>query len=146
MVSFRRARAKEFRPIHSDPPKFSELSPKTELFGGGNPIDASLRIGRMSCTVIGVMESKGKSTFGQDQDDFVLMPLAAFQRRVSGSKHVDQILMSVSTKRATSSVIAQVQSLMRERRHIASGTEDDFDVRDMKEIANTTEKINTDSG
>ncbi|NOU29893.1 MAG: FtsX-like permease family protein [Polyangiaceae bacterium] len=112
-------------------------TPKTELFGGGNPLDASLRIGKMSCTVIGVMESKGKSTFGQDQDDFVLMPLAAFQRRVSGSKHVDQILMSVSTKRATSSVIAQVQSLMRERRHIASGTEDDFDVRDMKEIANT---------
>jgi putative ABC transport system permease protein len=65
------------------------------------------------------------------------MPLGAFQRRVSGSKSVDQVLLSVNPRRSTSSVISQVQALMRERRHIATGTEDDFDVRDMKEIANT---------
>lgn len=110
---------------------------KKELFGGGSPLDAVIRVGNMSCLVIGTLAPKGKSTFGQDQDDFILMPLGAFQRRVAGSKNVDQVLMSVGPKRSTSSVITQIQSLMRERRHIAPGAEDDFSVQDMKEIANT---------
>jgi len=114
---------------------------KKELFGAGNPLDASLRVGKASCTVIGVMASKGKSTFGQDQDDFVLMPLATFQRRLSGTKTVDQVLLAVSPKRSTGSVIAQIQGLMRERRTITPGAEDDFDVRDMKEIANTLSTV-----
>jgi len=114
---------------------------KKELFGSGNPLDATLRVGKASCSVIGVMASKGKSTFGQDQDDFVLMPLATFQRRLSGTKTVDQILLSVSPKRSASSVISQIQALMRERRNITPGAEDDFDVRDMKEIANTLSTV-----
>jgi putative ABC transport system permease protein len=114
---------------------------KTELFGAGNPIDSTLRVGKASCTVIGIMASKGKSTFGQDQDDFVLMPLAAYQRRLAGSKTVDQALLSVARERSTSSVISQIQALMRERRSITRGAEDDFDVRDMKEVANTLSTV-----
>jgi putative ABC transport system permease protein len=114
---------------------------RQELFGSGNPIDATLRVGKASCTVIGVLASKGKSTFGQDQDDFVLMPLATFQRRLSGTKTVDQVLLSVNPKRSTSSAIAQIQALMRERRAITPGAEDDFDVRDMKEVANTLSTV-----
>jgi len=114
---------------------------KSALFGAGNPLDATLRVGKASCTVLGVMASKGKSTFGQDQDDFLLLPLTTFQRRLAGSQSVDQVLLSVNPKRSTSSVIAQVQALMRERRGIAPGAEDDFDVRDMKEIANTLSTV-----
>ncbi len=114
---------------------------KTELFGAGNPLGATLRVGKASCTVLGVLASKGKSTFGQDQDDFLLIPLTTFQRRLSGHKSVDQVLLSVGPRRSTSSVIAHVQALMRERRHITPGTEDDFDVRDMKEIANTLSSV-----
>jgi putative ABC transport system permease protein len=51
------------------------------------------------------------------------------------------VLLSVSPNRSTTSVIAHVQALMRERRHIIPGTEDDFDVRDMKEIANTLSNV-----
>jgi putative ABC transport system permease protein len=114
---------------------------KAELFGAGNPIGATLRVGKASCTVIGVLTSKGKSTFGQDQDDFILMPLAAFQRRLSGTKTVDQVMLSVSPRRSTASVISQIQALLRERRGITPGAEDDFDVRDMKEIANTLSAV-----
>jgi putative ABC transport system permease protein len=114
---------------------------KKELFGAGNPIDSTLRVGKASCTVIGVMASKGKSTFGQDQDDFVLMPLATFQRRLSGTKTVDQVMLSVAPRRSASSVISQIQALMRERRGITPGAEDDFDVRDMKEVANTLSTV-----
>ena len=54
---------------------------RRELFGAQDPLGASIRIGGVSCTVMGVIQSKGQSTFGQDQDDFVIMPLTAFQRR-----------------------------------------------------------------
>jgi putative ABC transport system permease protein len=114
---------------------------KTELFGAGDPLDATLRVGKASCTVLGVLASKGKSTFGQDQDDFVLMPLSTFQRRLSGTRTVDQVLLSVGANRSSTSVIAQIQALMRERRAITPGAEDDFDVRDMKEIANTLSTV-----
>ena len=114
---------------------------KKEIFGAGSPIDSTLRVGKASCAVIGVMASKGKSTFGQDQDDFVLMPLAAFQRRLSGTKTVDQVMLSVAPQRSASSVISQIQALMRERRGITPGAEDDFDVRDMKEVANTLSTV-----
>ena len=114
---------------------------KTELFGAGDPLDATLRVGKASCTVLGVLASKGKSTFGQDQDDFVLMPLSTFQRRLSGTRTVDQVLLSVGANRSSSSVIGQIQALMRERRAITPGAEDDFDVRDMKEIANTLSTV-----
>ena len=114
---------------------------KAELFGAGDPLDATLRVGKASCTVLGVLASKGKSTFGQDQDDFVLMPLSTFQRRLSGTRTVDQVLLSVGANRSSSSVIGQIQALMRERRAITPGAEDDFDVRDMKEIANTLSTV-----
>jgi putative ABC transport system permease protein len=114
---------------------------KTQLFGAGNPLDEVLRVGKASCTVVGLLASKGKSTFGQDQDDFVLMPLSTFQRRLSGSKSVDQVLLSVSPGRGASSVISQIQALMRDRRSITPGAEDDFDVRDMKELANTLSTV-----
>jgi putative ABC transport system permease protein len=114
---------------------------KTELLGAGNALGATLRVGKASCTVLGVLASKGKSTFGQDQDDLLLLPLATFQRRLAGTRTVDQVLLSASPHRSTSSVITQVQALMRERRHITPGSEDDFDVRDMKEIANTLSTV-----
>ena len=51
------------------------------FFGAGDPTGQSIRVGKVSCKVIGVLESKGFSGFGQDQDNVVMMPLSAFQRR-----------------------------------------------------------------
>lgn len=110
-------------------------TPAKELFGNGSPIGATIRVGKMSCTVVGLTVAKGKSTFGQDQDDYLLVPLATFQRRIAGNKDVGQIMMSVGGKRPTAAVVRQIQSLMRERRRILPGSEDDFDVRDMAEIS-----------
>lgn len=114
---------------------------KKELFGSAGAEDAVIRVGTLSCTVIGVTESKGKSTFGQDQDDFLLMPLSTFQRRVAGTKTIDQVLVSVSPRRSTTSIVRQIEALLRERRHIQPGSEDDFEVRDMKEIASALSSV-----
>lgn len=110
---------------------------RRELFGAQDPLGASIRIGGVSCVVTGVLQSKGQSTFGQDQDDFVIMPLTAFQRRVAGNNDVGSIYVSAVSDSATDKAKAQIEALMRERRRVASGQNDDFSVQDMKEISKT---------
>lgn len=112
-----------------------------ELFGRQDPIGSSIRLGKVSCQVIGTVESKGQSTFGMDQDDFILMPLSSFQRRVSGNNNISSIAMSAVSEDATEKAKEQVTALMRERRRVAFGQADDFNIRDMKEMASTLESV-----
>jgi putative ABC transport system permease protein len=108
---------------------------KRVLFGSQDSIGAAIRVGSVACEVVGELNGKGESTFGEDQDDVVVMPLKTFQRRVSGDTHVDSILVTVAPHRSSVSATSQITALLRERRHIVAGTEDNFEVRDMKEIA-----------
>jgi putative ABC transport system permease protein len=110
---------------------------RRELFGPQDPLGAPIRVGAVSCTVIGVTAAKGKSTFGPDQDDFVVMPLATFQRRIAGNNDVSTIFVSAISGKLTTKAKDQIESLMRERRRIAPGQSNDFSVADMKEISNT---------
>lgn len=110
---------------------------RKELFGQQDALGAAHRVGNVSCTVIGVLAPKGQSTFGMDQDDFLLMPLAAFQRRIAGSTDVNAIFVSATSDKHTTKAKQQIEILMRERRRIAPGQAADFAVQDMKEIGNT---------
>ncbi len=108
---------------------------RKELFGDQDPLGAILRLKKLSCRVVGVLESKGQSTFGRDRDDFVLIPLRTLQRRITGNTDVSAIYLSVQDGVSTKKVKESIERLMRERRHISPGQDDDFHVRDMKEIA-----------
>ncbi|RLB90412.1 MAG: ABC transporter permease [Deltaproteobacteria bacterium] len=108
---------------------------RKELFGDQDPLGAILRLKKLSCRVVGVLESKGQSTFGRDRDDFVLIPLRTLQRRITGNTDVSAIYLSVQDGVSTKKVKERIERLMRERRHISTGQDDDFHVRDMKEIA-----------
>ncbi|HEV8629927.1 MAG TPA: ABC transporter permease, partial [Thermoanaerobaculia bacterium] len=110
---------------------------RNELFGSQDPVGAVVRLGRVSCEVIGTLVPKGEASFGQDQDDLVLMPLVAFQRRISGTNDINNIYVSAAPGRPTSLVGSQIEALLRERRHLAPGEDNDFMVRDMAEIAAT---------
>lgn len=105
------------------------------LFGTQDPIGSRLRLGPSSCEVIGVLQGKGSSTFGQDQDDTVLMPLLAFQRRISGTEDISVIFLSASSAGSIDKVKAEATALLQQRRHITQGKVDDFQVQDMREIA-----------
>jgi putative ABC transport system permease protein len=107
------------------------------LFGRQNPIGAVIRLERLSCEVIGLLESKGEASFGRDQDDFVLIPLRTFQRRISGNADVSAIYVSAQDGVSTKKVEQDIERLMRERRHILSPDKDDFHVRDMQELVST---------
>jgi putative ABC transport system permease protein len=110
---------------------------KRELFGQREAIGQSLRVGKLSCLVIGELGSKGESGMGQDQDDLILMPLRAVQRRLLGNTDVATIFVSAREGRSTQSVQAQAESLLRQRRKLAAGQDSDFTVRDMQEVAQT---------
>ncbi len=112
-----------------------------ELFGQQSPLGMTIRLGRMSCLVVGTLVAKGQSTFGMDQDDFVLMPLKSFQRRIAGNSNVGNIAVSAISETATKKARVQIETLMRERRRIAPGQADDFQVRDMQEIAQTLQSV-----
>ena len=110
---------------------------RKELFGGQDPIGESIRLKTLSFRVIGVLGAKGQSSFGSNQDDFILIPLHTFQRRISGSRDVSTIYLSARDGVSTEKVKADVERLMRQRRHITGDKEDDFYVRDMQEIMST---------
>jgi putative ABC transport system permease protein len=73
---------------------------------------------------------------GSDQDDIVLIPLRTLQRRIRGNQDVGVIYLSVREDRSPDQARADVERLLRERRHIGPAEEDDFSVRDLRELAN----------
>jgi putative ABC transport system permease protein len=110
---------------------------RDKLFGASDALGRSIRVNKVSCEVIGLLEAKGQSGFGIDQDDIVIMPLRVFQRRLAGNTDVQTILVSAEETADTGKVQADIEWLLRERRGITAGKEDDFSVRDMKQIAET---------
>jgi putative ABC transport system permease protein len=108
---------------------------RSKLFGGQDPVGAKIRLGKVSCEVIGLLEAKGQSTMGQDQDDVILMPLRAFQRRISGNDDVSLIQVSVKDGVSTDKVKVDIGRLMRVRRHLSANQDDNFSVMDLKEIS-----------
>jgi len=108
---------------------------RKELFGSQEALGEKLRLNKLSCQVIGLLEAKGQSAGGRDQDDLVVIPLRTFWRRVAGNQDVQMIYVSAREGASTSKVQRDIELLMRERRRIAANEDDDFNVRDMKEIA-----------
>ncbi|MBT8413460.1 MAG: ABC transporter permease [Boseongicola sp.] len=105
------------------------------LFSTRDPLGETIRIKALSCEVIGLLKSKGASTFGSDQDDFVIMPLRTFQRRIAGNTDVSVLYVSVRDGVSTDRATEEIEALMRQRRRISADEEDDFDVIDMKQLA-----------
>lgn len=105
-----------------------------ELFGAQSPLDNKIRIGKFSCEVTGLLEAKGQSTFGSDQDDLILIPLRTFQRRIAGNRDISLIQVSVAEGRSTDKAKSDIEYLLRERRHIIGSKDDNFQVMDLKEI------------
>ncbi|WP_181703250.1 ABC transporter permease [Chthonobacter albigriseus] len=110
---------------------------RQELFGTADPVGQTIRVKNIACPVVGLLVERGESTVGSDRDDTVIMPLRAFQRRIAGTTTVDTILISARDGVDTGKVQAAVEDLLRERRDILAGDDDDFSVRDMRQLVQT---------
>jgi putative ABC transport system permease protein len=105
----------------------------TNVYGSADPIGSMLRVDATGCHVIGVLAPKG-SNQGQDQDDVVLLPLRAVQRRLTGKLDIATIYVAALEDGTSARVKTDMVALLRERRGIHEGETDDFDVRDMAEL------------
>ena len=116
---------------------------RDQFFGAGDPIGETIRVGRMSCEIIGLLESKGTSGFGQDQDQVVMMPLETFQRRISGNRYIDTIYVAAQDGTPTAEVVEDVSSILRQTRRLTPADEDNFNVRDMTQVADAMASTTT---
>jgi len=111
-----------------------------QLFGAADPLDQSIRIKRVPFTVIGVLDVKGQSLMGTDQDDLVLVPIKTARSRVLGTasaarnRTVGTIWVKVADGLDTKVVEEQVRSLLRQRHRIQAGADDDFSLRNLAEV------------
>jgi putative ABC transport system permease protein len=114
---------------------------RKNLFGSGDPLGATIRVKNVACQVIGMLEAKGQATFGGDQDNLMLMPLKAVQRRINGNNDVQVVWLAGENSAAMPGIIRDIKALMRERRHLAEGEEDTFAVQDLAQITQTISQV-----
>jgi putative ABC transport system permease protein len=109
---------------------------REQLFGGRYPIGETIRINEQLFTVIGVLQRKGPTAFGSDQDDTLIVPWTTAQKKIRGKNNawLDDILCSAVAPEAVVPAIDSVTALLRQRHHIQPGQEDDFNIRRPDEI------------
>ena len=110
---------------------------EARLYAGQNPVGTTLRLDRISCDVIGVLAKRGQGGFGQDDDDTVLMPIKAVQRRLTGNRDIRAIVVASDPSYKSSEVQQAIAALLREHRNLGQGKGDDFTILDSRQIADT---------
>jgi len=109
---------------------------KTNLYADvDDPVGTTLRLGAVSCEVIGLLTKRGQSGIGGDQDNTVVMPYRAVQRRFTGNRNVQFIMVAVDPRFDSGPIQDSISKLMRERRNIRAGKNDDFSILDTKQIS-----------
>jgi putative ABC transport system permease protein len=114
-------------------------SVRREIFGGAigqTGLGESLRIKQFSCEVVGILVAKGQGGAG-DQDDTVLLPLHTLQRRVTGSHKVGMLMISMEDGSDSKRLKASLTQLLRERRSLAASDDDNFNIFDTQQLAET---------
>jgi putative ABC transport system permease protein len=104
------------------------------LFDEEDPIGETINIKSVPFKVIGVLQGKGFSATGQDQDDFVVMPLTTAQKRITGQEWLDDIFFSAASREEIPEVTKRIIGVMRERHHLRTSEDDDFNIRTPEEL------------
>jgi len=108
---------------------------RRELFGQADPVGSRIRVKQFGCQVIGLLSASGEAAMSADQDDLVIVPLRTVQRRLTGSLNINTIVVTVADPAATDRAKTALTQLLRERRHLAPNEDDNFNILDMRQIA-----------
>lgn len=107
----------------------------TNLFPNGeNPIGKIIRFNNIPFQVIGILEAKGQSSFGQDQDDAIIAPYTTVQKRILASIYFRTIYASAVSESASDAATNEITSIIRKQHRLRNTDEDDFQVRTMAEL------------
>jgi putative ABC transport system permease protein len=112
---------------------------RREIYGGTEGLTGLgklLRVKQFSCEVVGILAAKGQGGMG-DQDDLVVVPLQTLQRRITGSRRVDVLMVSMQDGADSAPLKASLRQLMRERRKLADADDDNFNIFDTQQLAET---------
>ena len=115
------------------------------LFGDTDPIGQTVRVKKLLCTVVGVLDNKGQNTFGQDQDDVIVIPLTTAKRKVLGvslanARTVNGISIKVADNEDLKEVQQHIRDLVRQRHRLQPGQDDDFGIRSAAEMVQTKDE------
>lgn len=105
-----------------------------ELFPGENPVGKMIRFQKIPFKVIGLLEEKGESNFGQDQDDIILAPYNTVQKRIVGNNYLQSIIASARSEQDSEGAVDQINTILRRTHEIGPDEEDDFNVFAMDEL------------
>ncbi|MDE6050805.1 MAG: ABC transporter permease, partial [Paramuribaculum sp.] len=114
--------------------------------GGEDPVGRVIRFGKIPMTVIGVLESKGTNSMGQDQDDVVIAPYTTVMKRILAIDYIQGIFASATDEDQTEATIDSITELLRQRHKIRDGADDDFSIRSQQELSemmNSTSDMKT---
>ncbi len=115
-----------------------------KVFGpNADPVGQAVRVKNVPFTVIGVLTKKGQSQFGQDYDDTVIVPTSTYLQKVQGGLGnfiAGVIMVSATTADSTGRAESQIRALLRDRHHLQSGTDDDFSIRNLAELASASQE------
>jgi putative ABC transport system permease protein len=106
----------------------------TSLFDEEDPVGKTINVNAVPFKIIGVLQPKGFSATGSDQDDFVVVPITTAQKRISGQEWLDDIYFSAASREAIPEATRQIIGVMRERHHLRAGDDDDFNIRTPEEL------------
>jgi putative ABC transport system permease protein len=106
------------------------------LFGDEDPVGRTIRIGRYPYRIMGVLESKGETPFGEDQDDQIAMPIGSMRARIMRTPpgFAGALFVSATSPETTERAVSQIDSILRQRHHIATDRETDFEIVTQKEF------------
>ena len=113
----------------------------TELFGALDPLGQTVRIKNIPFTIIGLLQSKGAGMGGMNQDDRVIIPFTTAMRRITGDKYLRSVNVQVVASDRMTVAQQQITSILRQRHRLADGHDDDFNIFNQKEIADTVNSI-----
>ncbi len=112
------------------------------LFGeGSDPVGLSIRIKNLPFEIIGILEDKGESGMGQDQDDLILAPYTTVQRRLAAIDYINGIYASAVTEEKSAAAIEEVTEILRRNHKLKESEEDDFRVMSQSELLETVSSI-----
>src|SRR6185369_6902366 len=105
------------------------------LFSGNDPVGLTMRIRNLPFRVIGVLTTKGQNQYGQDQDDTVIVPYTAAQKKMLSITYIHQVMVSAISPSATYTAESQITDLLRQRHKLGPNQDNDFFVRNLTDIA-----------
>ena len=125
--------------------KIAVIGSKTanELFGPLNPVGQSVRVKNIPFVIIGLLESKGAGMGGQNQDDRIIIPYTTAMKRLTGDKYLRSVNVQVVSSDRMETAQQQLVSLLRQRHRLTTGQDDDFNIFNQKEIADTVNSVST---